>query len=134
MPPCCAWRHRRFASARCEEVPKIPITRYASRKHGCDQRRAVWNRPQKAYLINTIFEGKPVPSIYIRHTLDLESEKSVKEVVDGQQRVRCLLEYRADEFAAPHPSHPRGVKYSGMTRTEREKFLLTALSVGYLIN
>lgn len=98
------------------------------------QRRSVWNRPQKAYLINTIFESKPVPSIYIRHTLDIENEKSVKEVVDGQQRVRCLLEYRNDDFAAPHPNHPRGVKYSDLTRAEREKFLLTALSVGYLVN
>ena len=48
------------------------------------QRRAVWNRPQKAYLINTVHENKPVPSIYIRHTIDLEHERSVKEVVDGE--------------------------------------------------
>lgn len=27
------------------------------------QRRSVWNRPQKAYLINTILEKQPVPSL-----------------------------------------------------------------------
>ena len=57
------------------------------------QRRSVWTSTQKAYLINTIFEKKPVPSLYIRHSLDLEKERSVKEVVDGQQRIRSVLEY-----------------------------------------
>ncbi len=97
------------------------------------QRRAVWTRPQKAYLINTILERKPVPSIYIRHTIDLDSEKSVKEVVDGQQRIRCVLEYRADEFAAKHPDHKRPVKYGQLTKAQRIAFLQTALSVGYLV-
>jgi hypothetical protein len=36
------------------------------------QRRSVWTRPQKSYLINTLFEKKPVPSCYIRHYLDIE--------------------------------------------------------------
>jgi uncharacterized protein DUF262 len=98
------------------------------------QRRAVWLRPQKAYLINTIHERKPVPSIYIRHTIDLEHERSIKEVVDGQQRVRCLIEYRDDEFPAPHPKHKRPVKYSELSQNEKKQFLLTALSVGYLIS
>src|SRR5450759_2437100 len=33
------------------------------------QRRSVWSPPQKAYLMNTIFEKKPVPSIYIGTTV-----------------------------------------------------------------
>ncbi len=97
------------------------------------QRRAVWTKPQKAYLINTVFERKPVPSIYVRHAIDLDSEKSVKEVVDGQQRIRCVLEYRAGKFAARHPEHPRPVKYDQLTKPQRMSFLQTALSVGYLV-
>ncbi len=97
------------------------------------QRRSVWRPTQKAYLINTIHEGKPVPSIYIRHTIDLESEKSIKEVVDGQQRVRCLIEYKDDQFAASHPAHKRPVRYSGLEAAQKKQFLLTSLSVGYLV-
>lgn len=97
------------------------------------QRRAVWSRPQKSYLINTIHEKKPVPSIYIRHMIDLETERSIKEVVDGQQRIRCILEYRNNEFAARHPHHNRLVKYNQLTKQERLTFLQTALSVGYLV-
>lgn len=97
------------------------------------QRRSVWKRTQKAYLINTIHEGKPVPSIYVRHTIDLESEKSIKEVVDGQQRIRCLIEYKDDEFAASHPAHRRPVLFSELEASQRRQFLLTSISVGYLV-
>ena len=67
------------------------------------QRRSVWNDSQKSYLINTLFERKPIPTIYIRHTIDLEKEKSIKEVVDGQQRIRAILSFYRGEITAFHP-------------------------------
>jgi hypothetical protein len=97
------------------------------------QRRSVWLPPQKAYLINTLFEKKPIPSLYIRHSLDIEAEKSIKEVVDGQQRIRAILEYVADSFATTHPNYDKRVKYSQLKRHEIESFKLTSLSVGYLL-
>lgn len=97
------------------------------------QRRAVWTNPQKAYLVNSIFELMPVPSLYVRHTLDLEKGRAVKEVVDGQQRVRSILEYTADGFSARHPEHAKRVKFSELSRTQREKFLMSKLPVAYLI-
>lgn len=97
------------------------------------QRRSVWTQPQKAYLINTLFEKKPIPSLYIRHSLDIEAEKSIKEVVDGQQRIRAILEYAGDSFAARHLHYPKRVKYSQLKRSEGESFKLTSLSVGYLL-
>lgn len=98
------------------------------------QRRSVWTPPQKAYLINTLFEQKPVPTCYIRHYLDVDKEKSIKEVVDGQQRIRSILEYEKGEFAARHPDHSKRVKISELTATQKAKFKMTAISVGYLIN
>ena len=97
------------------------------------QRRSVWKVPQKAYLINTIHERKPVPSVYIRHTIDLEGEKSIKEVVDGQQRIRCIIEYKDDEFAASHPAHKSPVRFSALEPAQKRQFLLTSVSVGYLV-
>ena len=97
------------------------------------QRRAVWSSPQKAYLINTIFERKPVPSIYIRQQIDVDNERSLKEVVDGQQRIRTIISYRANEFASKHPAHRGYVRYSQLSSAQRTSFLSTPLSVGYLI-
>ena len=97
------------------------------------QRRSVWTRPQKAYLINSLLEQKPIPSLYIRHSLDVEAEKSIKEVVDGQQRVRAILEYVKNKFAARHPNHSLKVKYKQLTKSERTKLKMTSLSIGYLL-
>ncbi len=97
------------------------------------QRRSVWTPPQKAYLINTLFEQKPIPSLYIRHSLDIDAEKSIREVVDGQQRIRAVLEYVEGAFAATHPAYPRKIKYSQLKRAEAEHFKLTSISVGYLL-
>ena len=98
------------------------------------QRRSVWSKSQKAYLVNTIHENKPVPSIYIRHTVDLETEKTIREVVDGQQRIRCVIEYRKNQFPTVHPAHNKPVRYSQLHPRERVHFLQSALSVGYLVD
>ena len=97
------------------------------------QRRSVWSNPQKSYLVNTIHENKPIPSIYIRHTIDIEKEKSIKQVVDGQQRIRTIIGYKNDEFSTRHPNYDRKVFYSDLTRNDKTAFLSTSLSIGYLI-
>lgn len=98
------------------------------------QRRSVWNVAQKGYLLNTLFVKKPVPTIYIRHYLDIEKEKSIKEIVDGQQRLRSILGYLEDEFAARHPAHDKPVKYSELSKNEKTDLKMTKLSTGVLVN
>lgn len=97
------------------------------------QRRAVWSNAHKSYLLNTIFETMPVPTIYVRHTIDLERELTVKEVVDGQQRCRSIIEYRENGFGARHPEHSSRVYYRDLTPAQREQFLMAKLPVAYLI-
>jgi hypothetical protein len=97
------------------------------------QRRAVWTNAHKSYLVNSVFETMPVPSIYIRHTLDIEKEKTIKEVVDGQQRVRSIIDYKTNVFSARHPEHSTRVYYRNLSATQREAFLMAKLPVAYLI-
>lgn len=97
------------------------------------QRRSVWSPAQKSYLINTLLEQKPIPAIYVRHSLDLEKSKSIKEVVDGQQRCRSIIGFTLDEFSSKHPNHEKKVKYSQLKRDEQQKYLLTSIPVGYLL-
>jgi hypothetical protein len=75
----------------------------------------------------------PVPSIYIRHTLDLDQEKTVKEVVDGQQRVRSIIDYKSNLFSARHPDHANRVFFRTLTAPQRHAFLMAKLPVAYLI-
>ncbi len=97
------------------------------------QRRSIWTRPQKAYLINTILEQKPIPAIYIRHALDLEKGKSIREIVDGQQRIRSILEFCNDEFSVRHPQTTSRKSFSQLNKSQRETFLLTSIPVGNLL-
>ncbi len=97
------------------------------------QRRSVWSPAQKSYLINTLLEQKPIPAIYVRHSLDLEKAKSIKEIVDGQQRTRTILEFHKNKFLVKHPSHKKKVRFSQLTPDQQQKFLLTAIPVGYLL-
>lgn len=97
------------------------------------QRRSVWTAPQKSYLLNTLFEQKPVPTLYFRHTVDLELDKSLREVVDGQQRIRAILDYARSGFPALHPDHDRKVTYDKLTADQKRSFRETKLSGGWLL-
>jgi hypothetical protein len=97
------------------------------------QRRIVWTPQQQSYLINTIHEQKPIPSIYIRHSIDVGSSRSIREVVDGQQRLFAVLEYTRDKFAARQPNYERPIKFGQLSSKERHQFLTTGLSVGLLL-
>ena len=55
------------------------------------QRRAVWTPQQQSYLINTIHEQKPVPSIYIRHQIDMVSGKASARSLTGNSGLRPSL-------------------------------------------
>lgn len=97
------------------------------------QRKVVWTQLQQSYLINTIHERMPIPSIYVRHSIDLNSGKSVREVVDGQQRLWSVIQYAGDAFAARHPKYEKPVRFSQLTKAEKHQFLTTSLAVGYLL-
>ena len=56
------------------------------------QRRLVWQPAAKSYFIDTLLRGFPVPPIHIR-LLNDPVRGAVREVVDGQQRMRTLFDF-----------------------------------------
>jgi hypothetical protein len=61
------------------------------------QRRPVWKSIAKSFLIDTIVRGFPIPVIYIRERVDLDTQSTVREVVDGQQRLRTIISFIAPD-------------------------------------
>lgn len=57
------------------------------------QRGSVWTPKAKSYLIDTLLRGFPIPIIYLQQKTDRTSLKSVRQIVDGQQRLRTILSY-----------------------------------------
>lgn len=62
------------------------------------QRNPVWSPKNRSYLIDTILHDYPVPEIFMQ--IETTSEGAIKySVVDGQQRIRAILDYIDGEYA-----------------------------------
>jgi len=76
------------------------------------QRRDVWTPKAKSHLIDTILRGLPIPIVFIRQNVDPELRRTVREVVDGQQRLRAVIDYSKDLFPV---ARSQNHEYGGMT-------------------
>lgn len=100
------------------------------------QRRPVWSEKAKSYLIDTILRGKPIPKVFIRQRLNVTTKMSIREVVDGQQRLRTILSYIKDGFPLARGQHPEygGMRYSQLPEDAQSAFLSFEIAVDLLIN
>jgi hypothetical protein len=57
------------------------------------QRRPSWTEKARSYLIDTILKELPVPKLFLRETTDLNNRTTIREVVDGQQRLKAVLDF-----------------------------------------
>ena len=99
------------------------------------QRRTVWSPRGKSYLIDSIIKGFPLPLFFIREKLVLSEKRTVREVVDGQQRLRAIIEFINDGFAvmAIHNAEYSRLKFSQLPENVQEKILTFPLSINTLI-
>ncbi len=84
------------------------------------QRRSVWTDTARSYLMDTIIRGKPIPKVFIRQKLNVQTRQSVREVVDGQQRLRTILSYLRDGFVISKKHHPKfgGLYFSQLNQVD----------------
>jgi hypothetical protein len=107
------------------------------------QRRSVWTRGAKSFLIDTILRGFPVPIIFLREKrTDLRTLKNARDVVDGQQRIRTILSFidhdlvpnfdpQRDDFEInrTHNKDLGGKRFSQLSRANQQRILDYQFSV-----
>lgn len=103
------------------------------------QRRSVWTDTARSYLMDTIVRGKPIPKIFIRQQINPQTRVSIREVVDGQQRLRTILSYLHDGFqiSRRHNAQYGGVFFSQLSQIDADiqtNILSYELSVDLLVN
>lgn len=99
------------------------------------QRGAVWTPTAKVFLIDTILNDLPMPQVFLRTRIDASSQTTVREVVDGQQRLRAILEFASGKIRLTSKAPRfRGKKYADLTDDEKEVFLAYRVPVVQLIN
>jgi hypothetical protein len=83
----------------------------------------VWPTPARSYLIDTILSGFPIPKLALYQKTDLRTRRTIKEIVDGQQRSMAILDFFNDKFKLAGKSGWAGKRYSDLEDDEKERFL-----------
>lgn len=94
------------------------------------QRRGVWKPSARSYFIDTLLRQMPVPPIYIRVVQADDHKKSVRQVIDGQQRISCVLDYLDGKFRLSRvlPSPWAGKSFDNLNPDQQQKILATTFS------
>lgn len=93
----------------------------------------VWPPAAKSYLIDTILNGYPVPKIALYQKLDLTNRRTIREIVDGQQRTNTIVEFYNDKLRISGKSKYAGKLYSQLDENDQRRFLEYALSVDIFV-
>lgn len=80
------------------------------------QRNPIWSIGQKCFLIDSLISGCPIPQVFLNIVNEGAGaqRKTYYDVVDGQQRLRAILEYMLDDYslvATTAKSYPVSEEY-----------------------
>lgn len=81
----------------------------------------VWSSKDKQCFIDTIMRGEPIPILFLNYI----SKEDIYYIVDGQQRLKCILDYYDNKFALSGDFSEKnlsGKKYKDLTTKERDSF------------
>lgn len=89
------------------------------------QRRAVWSERDKIYFIDTILRGLPFPEIFC--TTSFRDLNPVTHIVDGQQRLRAIMDYvdgKVKSSGRDRNGQPLEIKkFADLDDAEKQNFL-----------
>ena len=101
---------------------------------------SIWPTQAKVYLVDTILRGRPMPKIYLRTKTNVETMRSFREVVDGQQRLMAIRSFANNEFPLrindddDELSELDGKRYSDLDAETKQTFLEYLVPVEQLLN
>jgi hypothetical protein len=96
------------------------------------QRNPVWSRRQQAALIVTILLEYPIPELYMQDITD-ETGAQRHTLVDGQQRIRSILEFLDGQFELDDESDRwGGLSFEDLSPEDRKRIFEYAFVVRLL--
>jgi hypothetical protein len=99
------------------------------------QRGLVWPPAARSYLIDSVLQRLPIPKVFMRTQVDVHTKRSIREVVDGQQRLRAIIDFGSDKLTlGPRAGQFKGLKYSTLEPEFQNVFLSYPIAVDQLIN
>jgi len=99
------------------------------------QRGAVWSAPARSYLIDSILRGYPIPKLLLRTTVDRDNRRTIRDVVDGQQRLRTIIDFAGGRFTlGVKAGEFQGLRYTDLENELKDSFLGYKLTCEQLLN
>ncbi len=99
------------------------------------QRGSVWPSHARTYLIDSLLRGYPIPKLLLRTTVDRTTRRTVRDVVDGQQRLRTIFDFVNDKLTlGPKAGEFQGKRYSDLDDGAQDSLLSYKLTCEQLIN
>jgi len=100
------------------------------------QRRDVWPDKAKSYLIDTIIRRMPIPPIFLRLRIETNPPRTLREVVDGQQRLRSVLGFIEGAFPilGVHNQEYANLHFGDLPQDVKEDILSYKFQVNTLEN
>lgn len=92
----------------------------------------VWPPAAQSYLIESIILGFPMPKIYLHSVTDLRTRRTTRDIIDGQQRSKAILDYFQDKFVLSSKvatEDLKGRRYSDLDEGWQGKFLTYLISI-----
>jgi hypothetical protein len=98
------------------------------------QRRRVWKPQAQSYLIDSIIKKMPIPPIYIRFITDPKKGRTIREVVDGQQRIGTIFDFIKGRvtMSKSHNKEYYGKTYADLPTDVQTEFLKYKLNVSMI--
>jgi len=98
------------------------------------QRRGVWTKQAKSYLMDTVVSGKPMPKILMSQRMS--TSRSVRVIIDGQQRLRAIIEFCSDDYtiSKSHNEEFGGVLFSSLPESVKSDIYKYEIGVDVLFD
>jgi len=95
----------------------------------------LWPTTARSYFIDTILSGYPFPKIYLWERLNKTTLRPQREIVDGQQRMTSIIDYRDNKFSLGENSAKfSGKKFSDLTEEQQLDFMTYTVSCDVIRN
>jgi len=86
----------------------------------------VWNETKRGMLIDSMLKGIDIPKIYL-----FKQDGDSYDCVDGQQRIRSIIEFLDGDLSLPPPD---GRKWDRLTPVERDRIEKYTLTIAVITN